>query len=75
MHRYGDKPWQKKMECTEITLTWCDLTNETSETNKTTEYYGKVIINSKNCSVETSRFHPLLHSKYAFIYFSFVCFL
>ncbi|XP_077342907.1 interleukin-20 receptor subunit alpha-like isoform X2 [Lithobates pipiens] len=54
--RYGNKSWKKKLECTEIALTWCDLTNETRNDE---QYYGKVIINNKNCSVETNRFYPL----------------
>lgn len=54
--KYGEKPWQKKLECTGITLTWCDLTNETREARQF--YYGKVIINNKKCSFETSRFSP-----------------
>ncbi|XP_072265051.1 interleukin-20 receptor subunit alpha-like [Pyxicephalus adspersus] len=51
---YGSNEWQKKLECTDITQTWCDLTNETSkilvERNKEIEYFGKVIIKNETCS-------------------------
>ncbi|KAM5163109.1 interleukin-20 receptor subunit alpha-like [Mantella aurantiaca] len=55
---YGTEHWQEKIECTNISLTWCDLTNET---NKTTGYFGKVIIQNETCakSVKTKRFYPL----------------
>ncbi|XP_063773481.1 interleukin-20 receptor subunit alpha-like [Pseudophryne corroboree] len=55
---YGEKCWQKKLECTNITETFCDLTNETSVSEK--QYYGRVTATSQVCSRSnrTQRFDP-----------------
>lgn len=54
--KYG-KPWQRKIECRNIVLTRCDLTNETHTDE---EYFGRVILKNKNCthSFKTNKFSP-----------------
>ncbi|XP_068087755.1 interleukin-20 receptor subunit alpha-like [Hyperolius riggenbachi] len=60
---YGTSSYQKKSECTNITRTWCDLTNETN--NVSMQYYAKVILHDRNCSAPSKEvlFDPRKHSK------------
>ncbi|KAM5165379.1 interleukin-20 receptor subunit alpha isoform 2-T2 [Mantella aurantiaca] len=46
---YGSDIWHRKVECTDITWTWCNLAHETN--NYETIYYGNVTVSSQNCSI------------------------
>ncbi|KAM4695255.1 interleukin-20 receptor subunit alpha-like isoform 2-T2 [Discoglossus pictus] len=60
---YGEDKWIENSGCTQITNTWCDLSNETS--NYKRQYYVKVIATQKDkkCSKMTDRFYPYLDTK------------
>ncbi|XP_077342908.1 interleukin-20 receptor subunit alpha-like [Lithobates pipiens] len=45
---YGSDIWHRKLECTNITWTWCNLAHET---NKNSITYGKVTASNLNCSI------------------------
>ncbi|NXS60275.1 I20RA protein, partial [Brachypteracias leptosomus] len=61
---YGVGKWIRKPECRNITRTWCDLSNETSDYEE--QYYAsvKAFLNGM-CSewMETTRFNPLTDTK------------
>ncbi|PIO38812.1 hypothetical protein AB205_0051240 [Aquarana catesbeiana] len=45
---YGSDIWHSKLECTNITWTWCNLAHET---NKNSTTYGNVTASYLNCSI------------------------
>uniref|UniRef100_A0A8C5WIS2 Interleukin 20 receptor subunit alpha n=1 Tax=Leptobrachium leishanense TaxID=445787 RepID=A0A8C5WIS2_9ANUR len=57
----GADRWKNKSECENISRTWCDLSNETSE--YTEQYVAKVFVIGKCCcpSKDSTRFHPSPH--------------
>ncbi|XP_033619159.1 interleukin-20 receptor subunit alpha isoform X2 [Fukomys damarensis] len=62
---YGQKRWLNKPECKNISRTYCDLSDETSDYEH--QYYAKVkAIWETNCSkwTETGRFYPFLENKW-----------
>ncbi|KAM9233545.1 interleukin-20 receptor subunit alpha isoform 2-T2 [Dugong dugon] len=61
---YGQKKWQDKSECRNISRTHCDLSAETSDYEH--QYYARVKAMWKtNCSkwAETGRFYPYLETQ------------
>ncbi|XP_029452351.1 interleukin-20 receptor subunit alpha [Rhinatrema bivittatum] len=62
---YGTKEYHCKFECKNISKTWCDLSNETSDYEE--HYYAKVKASSNyaTCSkwAETDRFFPKTDTK------------
>ncbi|KAM8945547.1 interleukin-20 receptor subunit alpha-like [Pelodytes ibericus] len=59
---YGNGTWQNKLECTKISRTICDLSNETSDTRY--QYYARVLVIGKCCctSPKTERFIPVINT-------------